>query len=103
MQCYSCKEFGHIACNCGKKFCNYCKQNGYIIKECLTRLENRQAQAFQAAVSDPSIIGSTATPVGTNQPIVTPEMVQQMIITTFSTLGLHGQGKIISSPWFIDS
>ena len=25
MQCYSCKEFEHIARNCGKKFCNYCK------------------------------------------------------------------------------
>ncbi|KAF3630991.1 hypothetical protein FXO37_28217 [Capsicum annuum] len=24
-QCYSCKEYGHIASNCGRKFCNYCK------------------------------------------------------------------------------
>jgi hypothetical protein len=40
MQCYSCKEYGHIACNCGKKFCNYCKWNGHIIKECSTRPEN---------------------------------------------------------------
>lgn len=30
-------------------------------------------------------------------------MVQQMIITAFSTLGLHGQGKIVSPSWFIDS
>ncbi|KAG6484973.1 hypothetical protein ZIOFF_053498 [Zingiber officinale] len=67
MQCYSCKEFGHIARNC-----------------------------------DPTTISSTSTIAGTNQPITTPEMVQQMIITAFSTLGLHGQGKIISSPWFVD-
>jgi hypothetical protein len=25
-QCYNCKEFGHIAKNCNKKFCNYCKK-----------------------------------------------------------------------------
>ena len=25
-----------------------------------------------------------------------------MIITELSTLGLHGQGKIVSSPWFVD-
>ena len=98
MHCYSCKEFGHIACNCGKKFCNYCKQNGHIIKQCPTRPENRQGQAFQAAVSDPTTISSTATIAGTNQSFATPEMVQQMIITAFSTLGLHGQGKIVSSP-----
>ena len=103
MQCYSCKEFRLIARNSGKKFCNYCKQNGHIIKECPTCPESRRAQAFQAAISYPSISGSTATIVGTNQSIVTPEMVQQMIITAFSTLGLHGQGKIVSSPWFVDS
>ncbi|KAG6536741.1 hypothetical protein ZIOFF_001809 [Zingiber officinale] len=60
MQCYSCKEFGHIACNCAKI-------------------------------------------AGTNQSFATPEMVQQMIITAFSTLGLHGHRKIVSSPWFVDS
>jgi len=42
IQCYNCKEYGHIARNCGKIFCNYCKQNrnGHIIKECFTRPEN---------------------------------------------------------------
>ncbi|KAG6482271.1 hypothetical protein ZIOFF_058902 [Zingiber officinale] len=47
MQCYNCKEFGHITCNC-------------------------------------------VTIAGTNQSFATPEMVQQMIITAFSTLGLYG-------------
>ncbi|KAG6486155.1 hypothetical protein ZIOFF_054725 [Zingiber officinale] len=60
MQCYSCKEFGHIARNC-------------------------------------------VTIAGINQSFATPKMVQQTIITVFSTLGLYGQGKIISSPWFVDS
>ncbi|KAG6494580.1 hypothetical protein ZIOFF_042340 [Zingiber officinale] len=34
-----------------------------------------------------------ATIAGTNQSFATPEMVQQIIITTFSTFGLHGQGS----------
>lgn len=25
VQCFCCKQFGHIARNCSKKFCNYCK------------------------------------------------------------------------------
>ncbi|KAG6495050.1 hypothetical protein ZIOFF_042841 [Zingiber officinale] len=45
LQCYSCKEFGHIARNCSKKFCNYF--------------------------------------TGTNQSVLTPEMVQQIILTAF--------------------
>ncbi|XP_048234261.1 uncharacterized protein LOC125370889 [Ricinus communis] len=73
-QCYNCKEFGHIARNYSKKLCNYCKQQGHIIKECPTRPENRKAQAFQAVVSSST---------------VTAEMVQQMILTAFSALGLH--------------
>ena len=100
MQCYSCKEFGHIARNCGKKFCSYCKQSGHILKECPTRPENRRAQAFQATVPDAPVIGPTST---TSQTVMTPEMVQQMILTAFSALGLQGQGKPASSTWFIDS
>ncbi|CAA0820976.1 Unknown protein [Striga hermonthica] len=93
VQCYSCKEMGHIARNCTKKFCNYCKQNGHIIKECPTRPENRKAQAFQATVSGSHVLGSAANI--TNQHIMTPEMVQQMICTAFSALGLQGQGSSV--------
>lgn len=81
-QCYSCKEFGHIARNCNKKFCNYCKQQGHIIKECPTRPENRKAQAFQAVASSSTVSQST----------ITPEMIQQMILSAFSALGLQGSG-----------
>ena len=98
VQCYSCKELGHIARNCGKKFCNYCKQIGHIIKDCPTRPENRRVQAFQGAVQDSNTIGSTSTAT-----TLTPEMVQQMILSAFSTLGLQGQGKIVSTPWLVDS
>ena len=57
-----------------------------------------KAKIFHVVVSDPTTISSTATIAGTNQSFATPEMVQHMIITAFSTLGLHGQGKIVSSP-----
>ncbi|KAG6529275.1 hypothetical protein ZIOFF_011472 [Zingiber officinale] len=103
LQCYSCKEFGHIARNCSKKFCNYCKQHGHIIKECPTRPENRRTQAFQATIPNLNVIGHTSTVTGTNQSVLTPEMVQQMILTAFSTLTLQGQGMNISSSWIVDS
>ncbi|KAG6658123.1 hypothetical protein CIPAW_04G138200 [Carya illinoinensis] len=50
LQCFSCKEFGHIARNCFKKVCKYCKKESHIIKDCQIRPQNRQFQAFQAAV-----------------------------------------------------
>jgi len=31
-QCYNCKEFGHIAKNCNKKFCNYCKKKVTLLR-----------------------------------------------------------------------
>ncbi|KAK9123169.1 hypothetical protein Sjap_012771 [Stephania japonica] len=87
-QCYSCKEFGHIARNYTKKFCNYCKQQGHIIKECPTRPENRKTQAFQAVVLSSTVNDGVFTTVNANQLSLTPEMVQQMILTTFFALGL---------------
>ncbi|XP_020572683.1 uncharacterized protein LOC110019379 [Phalaenopsis equestris] len=43
---------------------------------------------------------------GNSQSVVTSDMVQQMILSAFSALGLQGKGKTItfvSSPWFVDS
>ena len=69
-------------------------RNGHIIKECPTRLKNRRAQAFQAAVVNHQIPGSTSTTT------VTLEMVQQMIIIAFSTLGLQGQGNLSIEQYY---
>jgi len=33
VKCYSCKQFGYIACHCTQKFCNYCNQRGHIITD----------------------------------------------------------------------
>ncbi|XP_040998129.1 uncharacterized protein LOC121244162 [Juglans microcarpa x Juglans regia] len=54
LQCFNCKEFGHIARNCPKKVCNYCKKEGHLIKDCCVRPQNRQSQAFQADVQSSS-------------------------------------------------
>lgn len=43
LQCFCCKEYGHIAANCPKKYCSYCKKKGHIIKECRIRPQNHQA------------------------------------------------------------
>lgn len=32
IQWYSCKQYGHIKSNYGKKFCNYCEKHEHIIK-----------------------------------------------------------------------
>lgn len=84
-QCYNCKEYGHIAKNCGKNFCNYCKQQGHIIKECPTRPQNRKVNNFHAAINGSTLENSSSGPLGQ---VFTPEMVQQMIVSAFSALRL---------------
>ena len=38
-----------------------------------------------------------------NPTTLTPEMVQQMIISTFTAFGLSGNHKVSSKPWYFDS
>ncbi|RDX63917.1 hypothetical protein CR513_57592, partial [Mucuna pruriens] len=89
---------------CSKKFCYYCKKDGHTIKECPTRPQRRTATAFTASV-DSSILDSFPNPTPiqqntpTNVPTLTLEMVQQMIISAFSTLGFSSKS---SSPWYFD-
>ncbi|KAL3531298.1 hypothetical protein ACH5RR_010620 [Cinchona calisaya] len=91
IQCFCCKGFGHYASNCSKKFCNYCKKDGHIIKECPTRPSKKSETAYTVSVGSSStgnsanIAQSAST---TPAPPVTPEMIQQMIISAFSALGL---------------
>nr|XP_017242423.1 PREDICTED: uncharacterized protein LOC108214761 [Daucus carota subsp. sativus]XP_017254442.1 PREDICTED: uncharacterized protein LOC108224370 [Daucus carota subsp. sativus] len=89
VQCFSCKGFGHYASNCSKKFCNYCKKDGHIIKECPTRPPKKSETAYTALVESSSTGGTTRNATAPVQP-VTPEMIQQMIISAFSTLGISG-------------
>ena len=66
VQCYSCKEYSHIAANYAKKSCNYCKKPGHFIKDCPTRPQNLQANINQAVVG----------PVAIDKSALTPKMVQ---------------------------
>jgi len=83
--------------NCTQKFCNYCKQHGHIITDCPTRPPRRQVQAFHAASS------MTETPSVPVPEALTPEKVQQMVLSALSALGIQGKSHNISSPWFVDS
>ena len=85
IQCFCCKGFGHFASNYPKKFCNYCKKDGHIIKECPVRPPKKTATAFTTSV------GSSTTPSSVDianvqhnalAPVqtLTPKIVQQMII-----------------------
>jgi hypothetical protein len=91
LQCFCCKESGHIAVNCPKKFRSYCKKKGHIIKECRIRPSNRPAQAFQTSV--------LATPPAPDY--CTPAMVQQILISALSAMGF--QGKHSPKLWYVDS
>ncbi|XP_037496062.1 uncharacterized protein LOC105649547 [Jatropha curcas] len=102
------KNYGHIAANCGKKFCNYCKLSGHVIKECPTRPQNRKSNAAPIAPNNLThFVASTVstTPSSAAEPVIlTPEMVQQMIISAFSALGLQGNDTPSSSQlWLVDS
>jgi hypothetical protein len=103
VQCFSCKQFGHIARSCNKKFCNYCKQHGHIISECPTRPPRptqRSIQAFHATTNHavgPSTNGAS------NNSVIQPELIQQMVLSALSALEIQGKSSNVSSPWFIDS
>lgn len=105
VQCFCCKEFRHYTSNCPNKLCKYCKKDGHIIKECPTRPPKRSETASTASVGSSSAGGSMNTThstqnASTPQP-VTPEMIQQMIISAFSALGISGKSS--SPTWYFDS
>ena len=91
VQCYSCKGFGHIETNCTKKFCNYCKKTGHIIIDCSIQPPKISETAYNASIgplNDPSLGRSS----------ITSNMVQQMIISTLSALGISGNKNSNRKP-----
>ncbi|RVW84805.1 Retrovirus-related Pol polyprotein from transposon RE1 [Vitis vinifera] len=107
VQCFSCKDFGHSARDCPKKFCNYCKKQGHIISVCPIRPERKQGTAYHASTGASSstallvvysVVPIPAPTALANPNTLTPEMVQQMIISVFSTLDSQDQvsGKMIA-------
>ncbi|KAF3667929.1 hypothetical protein FXO37_09808 [Capsicum annuum] len=57
IQCYHCKETGHVIFHCKKRnYCNYCKKDGHIILECHKKSgsvkRSTPHKAFQAMTRD---------------------------------------------------
>ena len=107
VQCFCCKGIGHCSWNCSKKFCNDCKKDGHIIKECPARRSKKSPTAYIDSVGSSSISGSldaatltqsAPTPVQT----VAPEIIQQIIFFAFSALGLSGNPSS-TSTWHYGS
>ena len=85
VQCFSCKDFSHIARDCHKKFCNYCKKHGHIISACPIHPKRKQGTAYHAstaacssaALSADSPVVPLPTPTTlANRTTLTPEMVK---------------------------
>jgi hypothetical protein len=112
VQCFSCKAFGHIAWDCPKKFCNYCKKHSHIISACPIRPERKQGTIYHASIgASGSVVLFAASPVVliptptglANPNTLTPEMAQQMIISAISALGFSDNYKFSFKPWYLDS
>jgi hypothetical protein len=69
-----------------------------------TRPQNRQVTAYQAVVNTffAPVMSSASSSAGGSF-VLTPKMVQQMIMSAFSTLGLQGNGTTSYKSWLIDS
>ncbi|RVW68103.1 Retrovirus-related Pol polyprotein from transposon RE1 [Vitis vinifera] len=89
VQCFNCKDFGHIARDCPKKFCNYYKKQGHTIFVCPIRPERKQGTTYHASTSASS---STALPAASS---VVPIPVPTALANT-NTLTPE-------MPWYFDS
>ena len=86
--------------------CNYCKQSRHIIKECPIRPPSRASRNYataNSAVVVTSGMHSVSTAPDTQPPVLNKEMVQEMILSAFSTLGLQGNVASSTSSWVLDS
>lgn len=90
VQCFTCKQFGHVARSCTTKFCKYCKQNGHVIFDCPIRPPRRTqypTQALHATTSSAAPPSITSASDGSS---LQPEMIQQMVLAALSNMGIHG-------------
>jgi hypothetical protein len=98
------RKLGTLQNIAGKNSALIARRGGHIIIECPVRPKHRSAPAFHNVVQSTFVTPSSLQPVvlGSSSNI-TPEQVQQMIISVFSALGLQGKKHILTSPWLIDS
>ena len=110
IQCCSCKKYGHISSNYPHKFYNYCKQQGHIIKDCTIHPSHFNKVYLIVVTCDVQLAMPVATSTGSkpatstgSKPatsFLTREMVQEMIVSAVSTLGLQVTS---SSSWILES
>nr|GMD60238.1 Retrovirus-related Pol polyprotein from transposon TNT 1-94 [Ipomoea batatas] len=72
------------------------KKAGHIIKECSIRPPKKHETAYNVSVGPSSVSNA-------GQSTITPEMVQQMIVSALSSFGLSGNNTSDSKPWYFDS
>nr|GMD01364.1 Retrovirus-related Pol polyprotein from transposon TNT 1-94 [Ipomoea batatas] len=68
---------------------------GHIIKECSIRPPKKHETAYNVSVGPSSVSNA-------GQSTITPEMVQQMIVSALSAFGLSGNNTSDSKPWYFD-
>lgn len=76
------------------------KQRGHIITECPTIPAQCPTQAFHATTGSADLSPPSTT---TRPDVLTPEKVQQIVLSALSTLGIQGKSTSASTPWFVDS
>ncbi|RVW92020.1 Retrovirus-related Pol polyprotein from transposon RE1 [Vitis vinifera] len=87
LQCFCCKEYGHIAATCPKKFCSYCKKKTSVIVPPVATHDSPSAACSVPAPPAPDYC--------------TPEMVQRMLISALSAMGFQGNNS--TKLWYVDS
>ncbi|GAV85978.1 zf-CCHC domain-containing protein/gag_pre-integrs domain-containing protein [Cephalotus follicularis] len=107
IQCYSCKEYEHIAKDCTKQFCNYCKKEGHIITNCHHRPQNRNNAKAYHAIATESVPTEGSTPLTYIVPTsfssaLTPKSIQQMIVQALTSMGFFGKISFNSRTWYLD-
>jgi len=103
VQCFTCKQFGHVARNCSIKFCNYCKQKGHFISDCPIRPPRQTQQPVQALHATTSSTAAPSITSASDGGSLQPVMIQQMVLAALSNMGIHGKSPNVSRPWFVDS
>lgn len=94
-------EYEHIATQCKRQVCNYCKKQGPVISECRKWLQNRNDRAYTATAESPSDTSiATVMPIQSTSTL-TPEMIQQVIQSAFSALSLSRKSPK-TSMWYMD-
>jgi len=74
-----------------------------LLKNVRSGHQGKNATVFTASAGSSTSVVSMDKNLPNFVPMLTPEMVQEMIVSTFSALGLSGNAFLPSSPWYFDS